>query len=104
MLLIRDATLIDGTGNAPVPHASITVDQDRIVEVTQAPIRPPAECQCIDADGLTVLPGLIDAHVHLKAWMPPLFLRFGVTTIRDVGNPLSRIREIRSGVLPCPEI
>jgi predicted amidohydrolase YtcJ len=104
LLLIRNAALIDGTGSAPIPHASICVDDDRIVEVTQAPTRPATEYQVIDAAGLTVLPGLIDAHVHLKAWMPPLFLRFGVTTVRDVGNPLARIREIRSGAVASPEI
>lgn len=36
--------------------------------------------------GCTLLPGLIDAHVHFCAWMGPAFLAAGVTTIRDVGN------------------
>ncbi len=39
----------------------------------------------------TILPGLIDAHAHHMQWQPPLFLAHGVTTIRDVGNPLEWI-------------
>lgn len=41
----------------------------------------------------TLLPGLIDAHVHYSRWMGPAFLAAGVTTIRDVGNDLEFILE-----------
>jgi imidazolonepropionase-like amidohydrolase len=40
----------------------------------------------IDAAGRTLLPGLIDAHVHVTPWSIPLFLRYGVTTVRDLHN------------------
>jgi imidazolonepropionase-like amidohydrolase len=39
----------------------------------------------------TILPGLIDTHVHFMRWQGPLFLAYGVTTIRDVGNDLEWI-------------
>jgi imidazolonepropionase-like amidohydrolase len=42
----------------------------------------------IDARGQTVIPGLIDMHVHYQQWMDRLFLSHGVTTVRDVGNNL----------------
>jgi Amidohydrolase family len=45
----------------------------------------------IDARGKSVIPGLIDMHVHYQDWMEPLFLRHGVTTVRDVGNNLEMI-------------
>jgi predicted amidohydrolase YtcJ len=40
----------------------------------------------IDAAGRTVIPGLIDAHVHVEPWTLPLFLKYGITTVRDVHN------------------
>jgi imidazolonepropionase-like amidohydrolase len=53
---------------------------------------PPPDAQLIEGEGLTLLPGLIDAHVHVAGsireggWMWPLFRRWGVTTVRDVGG------------------
>lgn len=63
------------------------------------------------ADGSTLLPGLIDAHVHYSPWMGPAFLSAGVTTIRDTGNDLDWIlaqqtrhrQDIAAGpeIVPC---
>jgi imidazolonepropionase-like amidohydrolase len=61
------ATLIDGTGSAPVPNAVIVVRDGRI-----ACAGPPARCaapagvQPLDARGAWIIPGLIDAHVHFS--------------------------------------
>ena len=41
--------------------------------------------------GATILPGLIDVHAHYMRWQGPLFLAYGVTAIRDVGNDLAFI-------------
>jgi len=54
----------------------------------------------------TILPGLIDAHVHHMQWEAPLFLAYGVTTVRDVGNDLAWVlaqREQARKAL-CPTI
>ena len=49
----------------------------------------------IDLVGTTLLPGLIDAHVHLSDWMLPSFLAAGVTTVRDTGNNLEWVLNVR---------
>ncbi|MBM3497664.1 MAG: amidohydrolase family protein [Armatimonadetes bacterium] len=56
--------------------------------------------------GTTILPGLVDAHVHHMQWEAPLFLAYGVTTIRDVGNDLSWIlaRRAEASAALCPTI
>jgi len=61
---IRAGTLIDGTGAAPVRNAVILVQGDRITAVGTN-VQVPAGATVIDLSGATVLPGFIDAHVHL---------------------------------------
>ena len=59
----------------------------RIAAIAAGDVRggPPARRE-IDGAGRTLIPGLIDAHVHVTDWSLPLFLRFGVTTVRDLHN------------------
>lgn len=67
-----DALLRAGTVIALEPHGRLVV---------------PPEARRIDASGLTILPGLIDMHVHLTPGNgAQLCLAAGVTTVRDVGN------------------
>lgn len=56
------ATVIDGTGAAPLANAAITVRNGRIDCVGDCPIT--ADLHVIDASGHTIIPGLVDAHVH----------------------------------------
>ena len=63
-IAIRAGTLIDGTGAAPVRNAVILVQGDRITAVG-AGVAIPAGATVIDLSAATVLPGFLDAHVHL---------------------------------------
>lgn len=65
-LAIVNGMLIDGRQAAPVHHSVILIDGKKIVAVgTTADTKVPAGAKIIDASGYTVMPGLIDAHVHL---------------------------------------
>ena len=65
-------------GNEVLPAGTVVVLADgRIAAVGDA---VPAEAELVDADGRTLLPGLIDAHVHTDEAALALALRFGVTT------------------------
>jgi len=91
-LVIRAGRVIDGTGRAPMVDAVIVVDGGKITAIGQAgTIATPRGATRIEAPGQTVIPGLIDMQVHYADWMHPLFLRHGVTTVRDVGNNLDVI-------------
>lgn len=87
VLVLEGGTLIDGTGRAPVADAVVVVKGSRINAVgTRGMVTYPASASIISLNGRTILPGLIDGHVHLRDWQVPMFLPYGVTTIADIHN------------------
>ena len=100
-LIIRGATLIDGTGAPPIGPVDIVIEGNRIVDVDSVgypglPIdeddRPEEPTFEIDAHGSYVMPGIIDMHTHTggatKApeaeYSYKLWLGHGITTVRGV--------------------
>src|SRR6266404_2125941 len=68
-LLIKNGTLIDGSGCDPVPNTLVVVESNRIAHVGPADgrLRPESpDDTVIDAAGKFILPGLIDAHCHIS--------------------------------------
>ena len=63
-IAVRAGRLIDGTGAAPVRNAVIVIQDGRIT-AAGAGVAVPAGARVIDLSGMTVLPGFVDAHVHL---------------------------------------
>ena len=67
-LILKNATIIDGTGNTPVANGSVIAEGERIKEVLAGPPgKVPSKATVIDCRHQTLLPGLIDAHVHVGA-------------------------------------
>jgi enamidase len=86
-LVLEGGTLIDGTGRAPVANAVVVVEGTRIKAVgTKGRVTYPSGATILKLDGRTILPGLIDGHVHLRDYQVPMFLPFGITTIADIHN------------------
>ncbi len=82
--LLLGATLIDGTGAAPVPDAVVLVNDGRIVAAgPRQAVSWPADAEIIDLSGLTLLPGLIDCHDHLAAHGYGLPQRWGLQEPRS---------------------
>src|SRR2546422_9511317 len=64
--LFEGARLIAGDGKAPVENSALLIQNDRIVKIgKKGDIQPPAGAVRIDLTGKTVMPALIDTHVHL---------------------------------------
>lgn len=131
-LAVVGGRIIDGYGGPPIENGVILVSGERITAVgRQGELTIPSGAQVIDANGHTVLPGIIDMHVHLqlvghgdyKRWndlygqregslvMPiaaKQLLMAGVTTARDLGAPLDDIlsvkRRIAKGEIPGPRL
>jgi imidazolonepropionase-like amidohydrolase len=129
-LTIHCGRLIDGTGKPAVEQATVVVEKDRIVSI-QAGYQPAAAgSTLIDWKERTVLPGLMDCHVHLdhqhgpddlandvrlnpadRAFMGAKYakatLRAGFTTVRDLGGSgvnLSIRDAIKKGLIPGPRV
>ncbi|MEO7996896.1 MAG: amidohydrolase family protein, partial [Gemmatimonadaceae bacterium] len=94
------ATLVDGTGHAAVRNATIVINRGKIVAAgPSAGVKIPATARRIDVTGKTIVPGLWDSHAHLHQleWTP-VYLAAGVTTVRDMGNELPFITDLRQAI------
>lgn len=82
------ATLLDGTGAAPVRNATILVRDGRIEAAGPASsITIPAGAERVALDGKYVIPGLVNAHGHVNAPADlGLYAAYGVTTVFSLGG------------------
>jgi imidazolonepropionase-like amidohydrolase len=124
--------LLDGTGSAPVRDAALWLDGGRIAWVGRAAELPPRAraAATFELPGCTLLPGLIDVHVHLVASAGPdlagdiprteaertlaavanarRHLDAGVTTVRDLGAPGAEAivigRAVEAGTVEGPRV
>lgn len=88
-LLIRDALLVDGSGEAAV-RANVGVERDRITWIGRDGGEPPPAARLVDARGRVLAPGFVDVHSHAdlsSLVLPemPSVVRQGITTV-VVGN------------------
>jgi imidazolonepropionase-like amidohydrolase len=125
-------TLIDGYGSTPLRNSVVIIEGERIKAVGQVgTLAIPPGAEVISTEGMSVLPGLWDMHVHLMInghsdyahWdktYPPMMesvimpasarqlLMAGVTSARDLGAPLKAsiaVRDrIRKGEIPGPTL
>src|SRR5215212_10880191 len=130
LLVVKAGTLVDGTGTAPRRGVQIYVRDGQILDVGPSGDVPSA-ARVLDYAAHSVVPGLIDCHVHLSfsAGHDPLAdllaeddgtlllhaaanartaLAAGITTVRDLGDRAGVVRVLRDaigrGVVPGPRI
>ena len=84
MKAITGATMIDGTGSAPIPGGVALVEGADIIAAGSAQSVPvPEDADIIDAAGMTLMPGLIDTHDHLASFSYEIASRWGITEPRS---------------------
>ena len=126
MKAITGATLIDGTGSDPVTGATVVIGDDGRIEKVGRGVPLPRAVDVIDVDGRTVMPGLIDCHVHFMIDIEPMHdlalmplslkilraadnakktLDAGVTSVRDAGgSPMGLKMAAEQGLIPAPRM
>ena len=98
VLVIRNGTLIDGSGMPPSPNQAIVVVSNRIKSLGSLPEDVPHSAhdhrQVIDAAGQWIMPGLIDGHCHLSFGFPQ---KSGGPSTRGTTSPgFSALRAARN--------
>ena len=123
--VVRNATVFDSVSGRLLPHSQIVIEGERIAAVTSEPIQVD-DARVIDAGGRVVLPGLIDAHVHVVAashdlvklaMQPPSLvsaessrimrdmLMRGFTTVRDAAGADFGLQEaVERGLFEGPRL
>jgi imidazolonepropionase-like amidohydrolase len=124
-ILFRGASVLDPTAGVLLEGHEVLIEDDRIIEVSDRPIRAP-KANVIQLHGQTLMPGLIDAHVHLylselnltlMSGIPVSYavarsgpamramLNRGFTSVRDNGGADWGLREaVNTGVLEGPRL
>lgn len=93
-LLIRNVRIIDGTGAEITDLCDILIKGGRISSIEPGgQIKIPRGADVINGDGRVVIPGMIDAHIHLwdQVLLPGLLYE-GVTTVREMGTQLAWVK------------
>lgn len=127
-ILIRNGTLIDGTGKAPLADAAVLVKDNMIQQAghINSIRQPDTQVTEIDAGGGYILPGMIDTHVHVmlegvniaRDMVTPFSMRFynsvkylkntidaGITSVRDAGGADAGTKQaVESGVIVGPRL
>jgi imidazolonepropionase-like amidohydrolase len=114
-VVIQGGSWLDVRGGRLRPNGAIVIRGGKIVSIVppSPDWRPPGHAEVIDAQGRTITPGLIDAHVHLTLAGDPdsnalATLRAGFTTVADLGSAEGagiRLRDkVAAGRVPGPTI
>ena len=128
LITLINTRIIDCTGKDPIENGTVVIEGDRIKEVLDAaPGSLPDGVEKIDCRGKTLLPGLIDAHVHIgsvdatfteqqrKNFTSTLVIKAvknlkdtldqGFTSIRDAGGADPGFRQaVSDGLVPGPRL
>jgi cytosine/adenosine deaminase-related metal-dependent hydrolase len=98
-IVIRNVALFDSLSGKLVAGQRVTIHGDRIASVAaEDGSATPAGAEAIDGAGKTLLPGLWDMHAHLFREDAFLDIAAGVTTIRDMGNPIDDLAKLRAQI------
>jgi len=101
--------IVDGTDGPMLEDQVIIIRGAKIETIApRAGFQIPKTATEIDLTGKWVIPGLIDAHVHVERWSLTRFLAFGITSVRDLGHQQDSIlalhEEVALGAIRAPRL
>jgi imidazolonepropionase-like amidohydrolase len=109
MIVLRHANVIDGVSAQPLRGATVVVRDGHIESIVPGDLPSPANGTVFDLEGKWLLPGYIDAHVHIDNLVAArAAVRSGVTTVRSMG--VSHFADVgirdlhRAGAADLPDV
>ena len=96
--LLKNARLFDGIGDHAIADSWVLIENDRIASLGRGNAAAPQGTRVVDVAGQTVMPGLIDTHVHTLMMGDEgmrLFIAAGVTAARDCGGRLDGVKAVQ---------
>lgn len=98
-LVIRNVSVFDSPSKSVLENQRVTVRGNKIVTIEPDPGTPAtAGATLIEGKGKMLLPGLWDMHAHLYEENAFLDIASGVTTVRDLGNPIDHLTRLRQQI------
>src|SRR3954462_7753226 len=112
--VLTNVTVIDGTGAPPAPNSAIVMTDGKIAYVGPVSgLKAPAGAKTVDLSGKFVMPGIIDAHVHVgmmkdatkdEKYETPenvqadlkIYAAYGVTTVQVLGTDKNFVIDMRN--------
>lgn len=107
MTAICGARIIDGNGGIPIENGCVLVIDGKIAQIgSRNKVKVPADAKIVDGEGMSLLPGFIDAHFHIDGQddLPGMFLQNGVTSVRDPGAWMETYENARKSGKPQPRM
>ena len=109
-ILIQNVSIIDPV-NGLKPNKSVLIDRAKIVSIYDQSQAPELSgISKIDGTNNYLMPGLWDAHVHysfdenMRSEMNSLFLKYGITSVRDTGGPMDVVLQVKIASTRAKEI
>ncbi len=113
VIVLQNATIIDGTGRAPIANGSVVISGGKIQAIgPSSQVKAPAQAQVVDLAGKYIIPGIMNLHGHvgmtkglvqdMKNYTREnvdhnlrLYAQYGVTTTTSMGSDGDLILEVR---------
>ena len=104
-LIVKNVSVFDSLSGRVLAKQRVTVRGERIASVEEERGQAvPAKAQVLDGSGKMALPGLWDMHQHLVPESAFLDVAAGITTIRDLGNPIEQLAQLRRNIAEGAQI
>lgn len=104
-VVITNVTLFDAEHGVALAQRRVTIRGERIAAVQPERSQPTApDAEVIDGSGKMLVPGLWDMHAHLTPLGAYLDIAAGVTTVRDLGNPIALLTALRTHIAEGTQI
>ena len=98
-LALVGGNVVDLGDGTVMQNAVVVIYKGHIETVAPAGFKIPKSAVVLDVSGRYLIPGLIDAHAHVKRWALARYIAYGVTTVRDIHGTEDSVMALRESLI-----